>query len=119
MNKHLIIPFISLLTIGCSDPVKVSPDRLPDAYLNQPYQTNIEITGGAVVDLNFHSEVSDTSFKIIPSIAEGGYKDYNLLTVTGTPTTSKPISLYIAGDTYETNFPGQRFNKAYTIEVKE
>ena len=119
MIRKYIIVVSSLLIIGCSDPVKVSPDKLPEAYLNQPYQANIEITGGTVVDLNFHSEVSDNSFKIIPSIAEGGYKDYNLLTVTGTPTTLEPVHIYIAGDTYGTNFPGKRFNKEYTLEVKD
>lgn len=118
MIKKYILFATSLLILGCSDPVKVSPDKLPDAYLNQSYQANIEITGGTVVNLNFHSEVSDASFKIIPSIAEGGYKDYNLLTVTGTPTTLEPVHIYIAGDTYGTNFPGKRFNKEYTIEVK-
>lgn len=119
MTKKNILFATSLLILGCSDPVKVSPDKLPEAYLNQPYQANIEITGGTVVDLNFHSEVSDNSFKIIPSIAEGGYKDYNLLTVTGTPTTLEPVHIYIAGDTYGTNFPGKRFNKEYTLEVKD
>ncbi|ERL54585.1 hypothetical protein [Psychrobacter vallis] len=97
--------------------MKVSPDRLPDAYLNQPYETNIDISGGVVVGVGFYSEVSDANFIIIPSIAEGGYKDYNLLTVTGTPTTSNPIYIYIAGDTYGTNFPGKQFEKKYTIEV--
>ena len=118
MIKKYILFATSLLILGCSDPVKVSPDKLPEAYLNQSYQANIEITGGTVVDLNFHSKVSDASFKIIPSIAEGGYKDYNLLTVTGIPTTLEPVNIYIAGDTYGTNFPGKRFNKEYTIEVK-
>jgi len=118
MIKKYILFTTSLLILGCSDPVKVSPDKLPEAYLNQSYQANIEITGGTVVDLNFHSKVSDTSFKIIPSIAEGGYKDYNLLTVTGIPTTLEPVNIYIAGDTYGTNFPGKRFNKEYSIEVK-
>lgn len=118
MIKKYILFTTSLLILGCSDPVKVSPDKLPEAYLNQSYQANIEITGGTVVDLNFHSKVSDASFKIIPSIAEGGYKDYNLLTVTGTPTTLEPVNIYIAGDTYGTNFPGKRFNKEYSIEVK-
>lgn len=118
MIKKYILFTTSLLILGCSDPVKVSPDKLPEAYLNQSYQANIEITGGTVVDLNFHSKVSDASFKIIPSIAEGGYKDYNLLTVTGIPTTLEPVNIYIAGDTYGTNFPGKRFNKEYSIEVK-
>lgn len=118
MIKKYILFTTSLLILGCSDPVKVSPDKLPEAYLNQSYQANIEITGGTVVDLNFHSKVSDTSFKIIPSIVEGGYKDYNLLTVTGIPTTLEPVNIYIAGDTYGTNFPGKRFNKEYSIEVK-
>lgn len=116
-NKHLV-PFTVLMLFGCSPNVEVTPSKLPDAYLNQSYQANIEITGGTVVDLNFHSKVSDTSFKIIPSIAEGGYKDYNLLTVTGTPTRLEPIYIYIAGDTYGTNFPGKRFKKEYAIKVK-
>lgn len=118
MIRKYIIVVSSLLIIGCSDPVKVSPDKLPDAYLNQPYQTNIEITGGAVVELSFYSEVSDASFKIMPSIAEGGYKDNNMLTVTGTPTTLEPIYINIAGSTYGTNFPGKDFEKEYTIEVR-
>lgn len=117
IRKYIVVVSI-LLVIGCNDPVKVSPDRLPNAYIHQPYQTNIEITGGTVVDLNFHSEVSDASFTIMPSIAEGGYKDYNLLTVTGTPTTLDPIYIYVTGDTYGTNFPGERFKKEYTIAVK-
>ncbi|MDN5801352.1 MULTISPECIES: hypothetical protein [unclassified Psychrobacter] len=54
----------------------------------------------------------------MPSLAEGGYKDYNLLTVTGTPTALKPVHIYIAGDTYGTNFPGSGFEQEYTIEVK-
>ncbi len=49
-----MLPFISLLVIGCSDPVKVSPNRLPDAYLNQPYEANIEIINSAVDDITFH-----------------------------------------------------------------
>lgn len=118
MIKKYILFTTSLLILGCSDPVKVSPNKLPDAYLNQPYQANIEIIGGAVVGLNFHSELSSNSFKIIPSMAEGGYKDYNLLTITGTPTRLEPVYVYIAGDTYGTNFPGKRFKKEYTIEVK-
>ena len=118
MIKEYVIPLFCLVLIGCSAPIDVLPNTLPDAYLNQPYQANIEVTGGVVVELNFHSELSDDSFKIIPSIAEGGYKDYNLLTVTGTPTTSEPIRVYVAGDTYGTNFPGKRFDKEYTIEVR-
>lgn len=117
MIRNYMLLTTTLLMLGCSDPVKVSPDKLPDAYLNQPYQANIEITGGTVVDLNFHSELSNNSFKILPSMAEGGYKDYNLLTVTGTPTRLEPIYIYIAGDTYGTNFPGKRFKKEYTIKV--
>lgn len=100
-----------MLLVGCTPNIKVTPNKLPDAYLNQPYQANIEVTGGVVVEFSFHSEMSDASFKIIPSIAEGGYKDYNLLTVTGTPTTLEPINVYIAGSTYGTNFPGEDFEK--------
>ena len=119
MIRKYIIVASSLLVIGCSDPVEVSPDRLPDAYLNQPYKTNVEITGGVVVELSFYSKVSDDNFEIIPSVAEGDYKDYNLLTVTGTPTTLEPIHIELVGGTYGTNFPGKQFEKTYTIEVKE
>lgn len=119
MIKKYLVAATVLLLVGCSDPVKVSPDRLPDAHLNKPYEANIEITGGVVVKVGFYSEVSDGNFEIIPSIAEGGYKDYNLLTVAGTPTTLEPIHIEIVGDTYGTNFPGKQFEKMYTIEVKE
>ncbi len=118
MIRNYMLLTTTLLMLGCSDPVKVSPDKLPDAYLNQPYQANIEITGGAVSDMTFYTKFSDSSFKITPSIAEGGYKDYNLLTVTGVPTTLEPVSVYIAGSTYGTNFPGKDFEHEYTIEVK-
>lgn len=116
-NKYLF-PLIPLLLFGCTPSVKVTPDKLPDAYPNQPYQADIEITGGTVSDMTFYTRFSDSSFKITPSIAEGGYKDYNLLTVTGTPTTLEPVSVYIAGSTYGTNFPGKEFEKKYTIEIK-
>jgi len=119
MIKRYLVVATALLTIGCSDPLEVSPDRLPNAYLNQPYKTNVEITGGVVVELSFYSEVSDGNFEISPSIAEEGYKDYNLLTVTGTPTTLEPIHIELVGGTYGTNLPGKQFEKKYTIEVKE
>lgn len=118
MIKGYVIPSICLVLIGCSAPIDFLPNKLPDAYLNQPYQANIEITGGAVSDMTFYTKFSDSSFKITPSIAEGGYKDYNLLTVTGVPTTLEPVSVYIAGSTYGTNFPGKDFEHEYTIEVK-
>ena len=117
MNKYLAI-LSALLLVGCTPNVKVTPNKLPEAYLNQSYQANIEITGGAVSDMTFYTKFSDSSFEITPSTAEGGYKDYNLLTVIGTPTTLEPVSVYIAGSTYGTNFPGKDFEKEYTIEVK-
>lgn len=107
-----------MLVIGCSDPVKVSPDKLPDAYLNQPYEANIEIINSAVDEMTFHSTFSDVNFKITPKIRESGRDNYNNLIINGLPTTLDPISVYISGNTYGTNFLGKQFEKEYTIHVK-
>lgn len=117
MNKYLV-PFTALLLFGCAPSVEVTPNKLPDAYLNQPYETDIEIINSAVVGISFYSEFSDSSFKLTPGVRESGQDDYNNLTVNGLPTTLEPISVYIAGSTYGTNFPGKEFEKEYTIEVK-
>lgn len=97
-----------LITLStCTPNAEVSHDKLSDAYLNQSYEASIKISDGTVVELGFYSETSDDNFKITPSTAKGGYKDYNLLTVTGTPTISEPIHIYIAGDSYRINFLGE------------
>jgi len=49
MIRNYMLLTTTLLMLGCSDTVKVSPNKLPDAYLNQPYQANIEITGVQLV----------------------------------------------------------------------
>ena len=117
MNKCLVA-FSALLLFVCAPSVEVTPNKLPDAYLNQPYETDIEIINSAVVGISFYSEFSDSSFKLTPGVRESGQDDYNNLTVNGLPTTLEPISVYIAGSTYGTNFPGKEFEKEYTIEVK-
>ncbi len=117
INKYLF-PLIPLLLLGCAPSVKVTPDKLPDAYLNQPYEADIEIINSAVDDMTFYSTFSDSSFKITPGVRDSGQDDYNSLTLNGLPTSLEPISVYIAGSTYGTNFPGKEFEKKYTIEIK-
>lgn len=117
MNKYLAL-FTAIMLVGCAPSVKVTPNKLPDAYLNQPYETNIKIINSAVDDMTFYSKFSDNSFKINPKVKESGQDDYNNLTIRGLPTTLKPVKVYISGNTYGTNFPGKDFEKEYTIEVK-
>lgn len=118
MIKKYTIFLTILFLIGCTPVIEVSPDKLPDAYLNQPYIENIEITGGTVVDLNFYSKVSNEEFKVIPNNTNEDSINYNNLTIKGTPTSLEPIHVDVAGDTYGTNFPGGSFEKEYIIEVK-
>lgn len=118
MQNEYFFPFIALLLFGCAPSVEVTPDKLPDAYLNQPYETNIDIINSAVDDMTFYSTFSDDSFKIDPGVRESSQDDYNNLTVSGLPTNLKPIKVYISGNTYGTNFPGKEFDKEYTIKVK-
>lgn len=118
MYKYLL-PLILLLIIGCKPSVKVTPDTLPNAYVNQPYYADIKIINSAVDDMTFYSELSDNSFKIKPKIKEDGQEDYNNLVIKGFPENNEPITVYISGNTYGTNFPGQRFKKTYTIKVHD
>ncbi|MFK3988862.1 hypothetical protein ACI2JM_00905 [Psychrobacter sp. NPDC064578] len=117
MNKYLAL-FVATLLLGCAPSVEVTPNKLPDAYLNQPYEANINIINSAVDDLTFYSTFSDASFKTTPEVMESGQDDYNNLTISGLPTTINPMTVYISGNTYGTNFPGKYFEKEYTIEMK-
>jgi len=117
MNKCLVL-FTTVFLLSCAPGVEVTPSKLPDAYLNQPYEADIEIINSAVVGMSFYSEFSNSSFKLTPGVRDSGQDDYNNLTINGLPTTLEPIAVYIAGSTYGTNFPGKEFEKEYTIEVK-
>ncbi len=110
---------MALLLTSCSQPIEIKPNKLPDAYLNDPYQAEIEIIGGSVVEMSFSAKVSDTNFRILHHIDTDGYPDYNHLTVQGTPIVLKPIYIKLVGGTYGTNFPGKEFVKEYKIMVKE
>lgn len=117
MNKYLAL-FMATLLFGCAPSVEVTPNKLPDAYLNQPYKTNISIINSAVDDMTFYSNFSDASFKITPKVRDSGQDNYNNLTISGLPTTLKPITVSISGNTYGTKFSGKDFEKEYTIKVK-
>jgi len=118
MYKYLLF-LIPILTIACKPNVKVTPDTLPDAYVNRPYHADIKIINSAVDDMTFYSEFSKNSFKINPKVKEDGQKDYNNLIIEGLPKSSEPITVYISGNTYGTNFPGKTFKKTYTIKVHD
>ncbi len=112
------MPFMLMMLFGCTPNVEVTPDTLPDAYLNQPYKTDIEIINSAVDDMTFYSTFSDSNFKITPRVRDSGQDDYNSLIISGLPTSLEPVQVYMSGNTYGTNFPGKEFEKEYTIEVK-
>ena len=117
MNRYLV-PFIAMLLVGCTANVKVTPNKLPDAYLNQPYTVDVVVTGGTVINRSFSSKTSNNDFKIIPGVRDSGQDNYNNLKINGIATTLEPITIYMYGETYGTNFPGAGFEQEYTIEVK-
>lgn len=117
MNKYLAI-LAALLLVSCTPNVKVTPNKLPDAYLNQPYTVDVVVTGGTVINRSFSSKTSNNDFKIIPGIRDSGQDNYNNLKINGIATTLEPINIYMYGETYGTNFPGASFEQEYTIEVK-
>lgn len=117
MNKCLVL-FTTVFLLGCAPGVEVTPSKLPDAYLNQPYEADIEIINSAVVGMSFYSEFSNSSFKLTPGVRDSGQDNYNNLKINGIATTLEPITIYMYGETYGTNFPGAGFEQEYTIEVK-
>ena len=118
MYKYLLF-LIPILTIACKPSVKVTPDTLPDAHVNQPYRADIKVINSAVVGMSLHMEISSGNFKIKPKIKEDGQEDYNNLVIKGLPKNNAPVTVYISGNTYGTNFPGKSFKKTYTIEVHD
>ncbi|OPH37902.1 hypothetical protein [Moraxella equi] len=101
--------------------------ELPEAHLNQPYYAKIEIEA-AIIEEAVDIQVSNEDIMVEPKVYESHkdiynkpvYRaDYSNLTITGTPSELKPITIKLTGSTYGSMFVGKEFEKTYTIEVLE
>ena len=101
--------------------------ELPKAHLNQPYYAKIEIEA-AIIEETVDIQVSSEDITVEPKVYESHkdiynkpvYRtDYSNLTITGTPSELKPITIKLTGSTYGSMFVGKEFEKTYTIEVVE
>lgn len=101
--------------------------ELPEAHLNQPYYAKIEIEA-AIIEETVNIQVSNEDIMVEPKVYESHkdiynkpvYRtDYSNLTITGTPSELKPITIKLTGSTYGSMFVGKEFEKTYTIEVVE
>lgn len=133
MVCRFIFLMLSLFLTACFDD-KVIPDKLPEACLGQYYSQKIEILNGHVIDSTFSSNISDANFKLSPRIYNNGkqdvdiynnplfHEDYNILSLTGTPSNTSPIKVDISYDIYKHMFsffePSDGYKKIYVINVK-
>ena len=106
---------------------RFTTQELPKAHLNQPYYTKIKIEA-AIVEETFLARISSNDIDVIPRRYEAWrdvydepvYRDdYSDLTITGTPSKLKPMTIILTGSTYGSMFVGKEFEKEYTIEVVE
>lgn len=116
MMKKLFILWLLFPLTGCKDKIIIQPEKLPTAYLNEPYTAAIDIKGGKVINYSFSMNFSDNNFKLHNNKNDD---DFNHLIISGTPTSLKPIKVDFGGSTYGTMLTGQDFEKIYTIEVKQ
>lgn len=134
MNKNVLFLadlILILLLTGC---IKASfyPETLPNACLNQPYETKIIIDGGEVVSNAWetYGTVSDENFRLSPRVYFGEHRDIygnlvpqydgNELTLSGTPTSLEPINVEIGIGFYKhmLQFQDLWFEKQYQLVVK-
>lgn len=121
-----------LLLTGCMRTATFSPNTLPDACLHRPYEAKIVIDGGTVVSnsLQKYGTVSDENFRLTPRMYFNESRDINgnlvpkydgnELTLSGTPTSLKPIDVNIGIGFYKHMFEFQDlwFEKQYQLIVK-
>lgn len=127
LGFFVIFPIVGLYALAFTTNRPTYPTKsLPKATLNQPYHANIYIGGGHVCNLS--ALISTDDILVLPRIYEMRHQthtidnampntDYSKLTVTGTPTSTKPIKIKLLGFTCGTMFAGADINKEYTIEV--
>lgn len=131
----LILSCAYIVLLGCSQKIRVYPDKLLDAKVGQPYYAEIKITGGRVIydrssiEINgskvsacsFYSNIEPANGLRIESIYSNNetVNQYNYLKIYGTPLEATNSLITIAGSTYGTMYPGRQFEKTYQLKVNE
>ncbi|WP_318367884.1 hypothetical protein [Enterobacter sp.] len=127
MHK-LIVVFSFLLLTGCALQANYIPEnsQLKDAEVGVPYYGQINILGGFVSAINRHGE-EVLADKIITTEHTGLYVQQcnnsmgnNCIQIRGVPTKPGLVKVRVAGGLSGGMFSsGARFNKTYTIVIKE
>ncbi|MFD1259851.1 hypothetical protein [Entomomonas asaccharolytica] len=122
MKKLTSIFVISFLLIGCTPRLVITPDKLMDALLGQPYHDEIIISVGS-------GPVSPASFDYSIKPNNSGLELYsysvddqfNHFVVKGIPNTLDDIVIHMTGETELRSpfYSPKEFNKTYVIKVKE
>lgn len=122
MKNFTIKPLALLIIIsvvGCGSKIKVAPNELPDAYLNEPYSLDLQIINDSTpfIEDSLYFNTSSANFEITTDLKTYQHGGLNL-TIKGTPTSLQPVDVILSGTTYGTNLPGSRFEKKYKINIK-
>lgn len=121
MKKLTSIFVIGFLLIGCTSKVIITPDKLPDAIVGQPYSVEIDISGGSgpVTASGFESSITPNVLWL--EVNEKKDNFYNSFIIHGTPRTTDDITVRVKGYMIQTTPFGSssEFDKTYIIKVKE
>ncbi|MDX7997937.1 hypothetical protein FE394_01665 [Xenorhabdus sp. Reich] len=127
MRRIFFIISIFLISACTRQAVYIYPDgnSLKDAQVGVPYNELISIPG--VINMGFSAKItpsnsgltwspSDYAKPVLPATA----KDYSRIQIQGTPIHPGEIQIKISGGIYGNMFTKVgKFNKTYTIKVKE
>lgn len=110
---------IIISVVGCGNKIKVTPNELPDAYLNEPYSVNLQIINDSTpfIEDSLYFNTSSANFEITTDLETYQHGGLNL-TIKGTPASLQPVDLILSGATYRTNLSGSSFEKKYKINIK-
>ncbi|MEI2266701.1 hypothetical protein [Erwinia sp. CGal63] len=125
--KNFFIAFISILLSACTLHADVTPagNVLNDATVGIPYNSEINIIGGAVSSLDYNGKKRFIG-EITPSDT-GLSLQYcndsparNCVRVQGVPVKPGIVNVRVSGGLFGTNVAtGGRFDKTYTFKIKE
>lgn len=122
MKSFMLKPLALLIIIsvvGCGNKIKVAPNDLPDAYLNEPYSVDLQIINDSTpfIEDSLYFNTSSANFEISTDLETYQHGGLNLK-IKGTPTSLQSVDVILSGATYGTNLPGSRFEKKYKINIK-
>ncbi|MFD1259853.1 hypothetical protein [Entomomonas asaccharolytica] len=125
MKKLSRIFAVCFLLVGCISKVTITPDKLPEAKLEQPYYAKIEIKGGSgpvsAGGLSYSITPIDSGIELdVCDPEDKTFFTYNCFIVKGIPKILHNITLTIKGDMVGTMYMGSsEFDKTYVIKVKD